>query len=1046
MAGFGSGGWGIAGTRGSRRPAAPVVLGLLAALLLFFAASAHATEELPKNTKLPSIGGTLEEHFSLNGKKGEWTGGGLTYGYLWERCETECHPIPGATNSEYTAQYADIGTKLRVVVTAKNKVGSAEATSAQAGPVTPWPPKLISAPVTSGTYQEDQVLSVSNGTWEGTPATRYEYEWERCNSEGASCKAIAGATEPSYRTGSEDVGHKLKVNVKLFVELTEPTIERNARSAATPLIEHGPPVAADEPAVSGELHVGGTLHAATGKWLGQAGEEITYAYSWERCTAEGCGKVGEAANYTVATEDVGKALRVTVTATNGHGSASSHSVETPIVLGSGEHEDFAVAWGEDERGEAGTIYRTTWVDHPVPVEGVSGIDLPAFIEGEHLHEYFEGTKELPEGGGEAKSIAVGGGTSFEVHPDGTITASGAGSAGTLGYGGVKATWEQGVTHVAVKGVSSAVEVSSGNSSAAALLEDGTVLDWGGNGYGILGNGKGGFEYETGENRLEPKEVKELKGAGVTSVTAGWGDRFALLPGGRVDAWGYNRWGQLGIKWTTECKSVSGCENQFGSNKERPRRSKEPGEAAHKCLVETGWELCYKRPAPVVYEENESKPLEHVKQIAAGGQDTYALLESGEVLSWGDDSKAQLAQEKEPGSHTTFTPPGPVMVGPHEPLTNVVAISSGYGFVLALVRHEGGAMSLYGWGQDANDELGPAAENCGKKAPACDRWAQPVSGPEGVHVAQIAAGAAYSAVLGTNGRVYTIGANNLGQLGRGPGCELGGGQMGINETCYSDVWQAVSGVEHVISIAAGHATVVAVVAPEAAQPLPVVGVQPAHQQLELGWSLPDSEVPESVVYRKWEYPGNLISEPEGENGGSGEGEEGAETETEEGTGVAPKNKEKPAIEALEQPEGLEEWVKAKQELRVGDKLVASRGVWEASPEPTFYEYTWKRCATKCRTVHTVGGSGEEANVYVLGEADIGFRIKVEVTAHNGVPPAGTAASNETETIKSGKHSSREVKELDGVTLGGLTESEYEVKLESSRGLHETVRTMVLRPGP
>ena len=43
--------------------------------------------------------------------------------------------------------------------------------------------------------------------------------------------------------------------------------------------------------------------------------------------------------------------------------------------------------------------------------------------------------------------------------------------------------------------------------------------------------------------------------------------------------------------------------------------------------------------------------------------------------------------------------------------------------------------------------------------------------------QVAAGNGFAAVLGSEGRVYTVGTNTYGELGIGPKCENEGGEMG-----------------------------------------------------------------------------------------------------------------------------------------------------------------------------------------------------------------------------------------------------------------------------
>jgi hypothetical protein len=70
-------------------------------------------------------------------------------------------------------------------------------------------PVSISAPAISGTAEEGQTLSGTPGAWTNQP-TSFTYEWERCNSSGASCSPIAGATATTYTLGASDVGMTIR--------------------------------------------------------------------------------------------------------------------------------------------------------------------------------------------------------------------------------------------------------------------------------------------------------------------------------------------------------------------------------------------------------------------------------------------------------------------------------------------------------------------------------------------------------------------------------------------------------------------------------------------------------------------------------------------------------------------------------------------------------------------------------------------------------------------------------------------------------------------
>jgi hypothetical protein len=97
--------------------------------------SAAQANYAPVPTAGPTISGNAQVGQTLTASNGTWTSDtSPTYTYQWERCDAQgnaCAAITGATAQTYTAQSADLGKTLRVVVTAKNASGSASSTSAQ---------------------------------------------------------------------------------------------------------------------------------------------------------------------------------------------------------------------------------------------------------------------------------------------------------------------------------------------------------------------------------------------------------------------------------------------------------------------------------------------------------------------------------------------------------------------------------------------------------------------------------------------------------------------------------------------------------------------------------------------------------------------------------------------------------------------------------------------------------------------------------------------------------------------------------------------------
>ena len=104
-----------------------------------------------------------------------------------------------------------IGTSGSVLATSGTGPGAPNGTTSTNPPPPPpvtLPPVNLGAPDISGTPQQGQALTTSDGTWLGSPSS-YAYQWEDCNSSGGSCSGISGATSGSYTLGSSDVGHTI---------------------------------------------------------------------------------------------------------------------------------------------------------------------------------------------------------------------------------------------------------------------------------------------------------------------------------------------------------------------------------------------------------------------------------------------------------------------------------------------------------------------------------------------------------------------------------------------------------------------------------------------------------------------------------------------------------------------------------------------------------------------------------------------------------------------------------------------------------------------
>jgi len=193
----------------------------LSALVLPAAQGVAAQATPPSNTAEPAISGRAEQGVRLSASRGTWTGTNpISYAFQWVRCGADggepdggnCAIISGATTDRYRLTSSDVGSRLRVRVTATNTDGSRVAASNPTNVVV-GPPVNTSLPSVRGSLVNGQVVTADPGSWSGAGSISYSYRWLRCNTQGGECVSIGGGTGRNYRLTSADVGHKMRFNV-----------------------------------------------------------------------------------------------------------------------------------------------------------------------------------------------------------------------------------------------------------------------------------------------------------------------------------------------------------------------------------------------------------------------------------------------------------------------------------------------------------------------------------------------------------------------------------------------------------------------------------------------------------------------------------------------------------------------------------------------------------------------------------------------------------------------------------------------------------------
>ncbi|MGH2893754.1 MAG: hypothetical protein ACRDPM_10895, partial [Solirubrobacteraceae bacterium] len=173
-------------------------------------ATAVAPLSPPVNTTLPTIAGTAQLGQILTLTQGVWTNS-PTITNQWEDCTgASCTPIAGATGLTYTVAVGDVGQTIDVLESASND-GTVTPVTAHSAPTgaAVAPPANVTPPAISGTAQQGQVLTMTQGVWTNSPTLPMSEQWEGC--AGLICTPIPGATGTSYTVGAGDVGHTIQV-------------------------------------------------------------------------------------------------------------------------------------------------------------------------------------------------------------------------------------------------------------------------------------------------------------------------------------------------------------------------------------------------------------------------------------------------------------------------------------------------------------------------------------------------------------------------------------------------------------------------------------------------------------------------------------------------------------------------------------------------------------------------------------------------------------------------------------------------------------------
>jgi alpha-tubulin suppressor-like RCC1 family protein len=296
---------------------------------------------------------------------------------------------------------------------------------------------------------------------------------------------------------------------------------------------------------------------------------------------------------------------------------------------------------------------------------------------------------------------------------GIVDCWGSNSNGALGNG-TTATQNADYVPSPVSGLSGVIAVVGYDSHACALTAQtdigaGSVFCWGDNSFGQVGNGT------TAKQQPNAVQVSGLSGA-PTALTTGAHHSCALLSGGTVECWGDDSYGQLGNGMTTggsstpvQVLSLSGVTAITAG-------------AYHTCaLLSTGTVSCWgsndsgqlgiginnSRPTPT----QVIKLRPSVVSVAAGSHHTCAVHGDGTAECWGENTFGQLGNGQTAAAQLVPSP-RPVAV-----VAGVAAVAAGETFTCALLST--GVVEC--WGDNSLGQLGSGQVGMLQTVPELVQW-------------------------------------------------------------------------------------------------------------------------------------------------------------------------------------------------------------------------------------------------------------------------------------------------------------------------------------
>ena len=342
-----------------------------------------------------------------------------------------------------------------------------------------------------------------------------------------------------------------------------------------------------------------------------------------------------------------------------------------------------LCWGLNGEGQLGNI--TAQAFELTPVE----VDFSSIVTSSNLGAIY------------AVSSSVGSYHSCAVMNNGNLSCWGANSYGQLGIG---STVSSPPTLVDLGAGRVAIEIAAGDTHTCAITDIASVMCWGYNNHGQLGDG-------TTNSSSSPVNVNLGTNVDAVAISTGESHTCVITSNQKIMCWGYNNHGQLGdgtfISTNSPVVSTTGVPLAISTG------------LHHTCVLFTNDSLgCWgwndrgqlgdgtqtSRPTSISINLISNSSSSYISGIITGDKHTCAMISNGTMMCWGDNLHGQLGIN----SNTMATTPQQTLINS---VDNVIAITAGGSHTCAAI--DNGALRC--WGDNLHGQLGDGT-NITKRIP------------------------------------------------------------------------------------------------------------------------------------------------------------------------------------------------------------------------------------------------------------------------------------------------------------------------------------------